>query len=346
MKVPNADTLRRSAASHLRNQGNVADAEILGRSQLEISQTAQRYSNTTVIGLYVTLRCHSSDLAVFREEGFFGEDVNSDVHARVKAALGAVLPVEFQIHEMSARAFLVEKDAHELTELEALIDAQQQLMIAVATGGPRIESRNDEYKARRAQIRTLLAGRSVRDPNQFDDLWAWYGRWKNGDLPTYQSRRDYVRGIYQSLRDSLHGDAALSTEPNSEPTGWTRVDRVVDQLIAKLPAAEKEEEFQTIGLLCREALISLAQAVYKPGVHKTSDGVEPSSTDANRMLDAYLSTEYAGQSNEALRRHAKAALVLANDLQHRRTATHRDASLCAEATRTVINIVAITSGRR
>jgi hypothetical protein len=64
------------------------------------------------------------------------------------------------------------------------------------------------------------------------------------------------------------------------------------------------------------------------------------------MLEGYLAVELGGQSNAEARKHARAALDLANWLQHRRTATLRDASLCAEATRTVVNIVAIVSGRR
>jgi len=64
------------------------------------------------------------------------------------------------------------------------------------------------------------------------------------------------------------------------------------------------------------------------------------------MLSAYFLAELPGEGNEAARRHAKAALDLANALQHRRTATFRDAAMCAEATTSVINLVAIISGRR
>jgi hypothetical protein len=39
-------------------------------------------------------------------------------------------------------------------------------------------------------------------------------------------------------------------------------------------------------------------------------------------------------------------LDLANALQHRRTATFRDAAMCVEATTTVINVIAIVAGRR
>jgi len=51
-------------------------------------------------------------------------------------------------------------------------------------------------------------------------------------------------------------------------------------------------------------------------------------------------------TTEAIRKHAKVSLTLANDLTHRRTAEFRDAAMCAEATNSVVNIIAIISGRR
>jgi hypothetical protein len=110
--------------------------------------------------------------------------------------------------------------------------------------------------------------------------------------------------------------------------------------------AETEEQFQAVGLLCREVLISVAQVVYDPRRHPSEDGVTPSETDAKRMLDGFIAVELPGGSNEGARRHARAALSLANDLQHHRTADYREAALCAEATISVVNIAAIISGRR
>ena len=131
-----------------------------------------------------------------------------------------------------------------------------------------------------------------------------------------------------------------------EPTGWARVDRGIEKVRNALEAASTEEDFQTVGLLCRETLISLAQAVFDPTLHTTLDGTDPSDTDAKRMLEAYIMTELAGGSNEEVRQHAKAALKLANSIQHRRTATFHDAALCAEATTSVVNLIAIVSGLR
>jgi hypothetical protein len=64
------------------------------------------------------------------------------------------------------------------------------------------------------------------------------------------------------------------------------------------------------------------------------------------MLEAYFAVELAGGANEEARRHARSALDFANAVQHRRTATFRDAALCVEATTTVVNVIAIVAGRR
>ena len=64
------------------------------------------------------------------------------------------------------------------------------------------------------------------------------------------------------------------------------------------------------------------------------------------MLDRYLAVELAGGSHSVARKHAKASLDLANELQHERTAAFRKAALCAEATASVVNIIAILSGIR
>lgn len=131
-----------------------------------------------------------------------------------------------------------------------------------------------------------------------------------------------------------------------EPTGWTKVDRQVQETRLRLETAETEEHYQTVGLLCREVLITVAQQVYNSERHKASDGIHPSDTDAKRMLESYFERELLGGANEEARKHAKAALQLAVALQHKRTANFQMAALCAEGTFSVINILAVLAGRR
>ncbi len=130
------------------------------------------------------------------------------------------------------------------------------------------------------------------------------------------------------------------------PTGWPKVDRQIGEVRLRLEDATSEEQFQAVGLLCREVLISVAQAIYDPAVHQSPDGVVPSDTDAKRQLEAVFNHELSGSSNAQGRAHARAAVDLATALQHKRTADARAAALCTEATLSVVNIAAILRGRR
>ena len=64
------------------------------------------------------------------------------------------------------------------------------------------------------------------------------------------------------------------------------------------------------------------------------------------MLENIFETELKGSANEEARAHAKAALRLTLALQHKRTADFQMAALCAEATVSVVNMLAVLAGRR
>lgn len=162
-----------------------------------------------------------------------------------------------------------------------------------------------------------------------NDGWQLYERENISGRPIFDARQ--INGRIEVLE---------------EPTGWPLVVRQANELRRRLQEAENEEQFQAVGLLCREALISVAQYIYDPEIYPAVDGVTPSKTDANRMLKAFIAVELKGGSNEEVRRHAKASLSLAIALQHNRTADFRTAAICAEATVSVINIVGILSKNR
>ncbi len=235
----------------------------------------------------------------------------------------------------------------DIEDLLQQLDRLRSIMIAVSTGGPRINDVNTDYKEDYFQLTKQLMARGLQNPVPYSDLWDWYGKWSSGDLPTYQSRRNYIRGLFEPLEARLRkGSLSRGTDVFLEPTGWPRVDRTLGEARTRLESALNEEQFQAVGLLCREALISLAQTVFEPDQHPPLDGVTVSNTDAKRMLDRYLAVEVAGKSNAIARKYAKVALDLANELQHQRTAAFRNAALCVEATASVVNIIAILSGVR
>lgn len=137
----------------------------------------------------------------------------------------------------------------------------------------------------------------------------------------------------------------LAVDQPFELTGWMRVDRGVAEIRKRINEASTEEQYQAVGLISRETIISLAQAVYDPEDHQSLDGVAPSGTDAKRMLEAFISYELRGSSDEAYRKYAKAALTLANDLTHRRSASIHEASICVIAVISLVNIIKVITNK-
>ncbi len=326
----------------LRHRNRNDLALLLRHAWLELDESTQYGSH--LFSTLTTARIHAPIQDYERLRSLCEDDQNE-----IFRALLEIQPPRDHSIEINNLEFVVDtsvpSDTHQ--DLIKEIEAQRGLMIAVATGGPRIQQVNAEYQQRRTTIDQMLRHLQIPDPNPFADLWGWYGKWSSGDLPSYQSRRQFISTIYTPLVDRLKRDTpSAASRIFPEPTGWAKVDRTVGEIRQRLARATTEEQFQAVGLLCREGLISLAQTVFDPAKHKILDDVNVSPTDAKRMLEAYLATEMAGGENKVARQHAKAALDLANELQHKRTATFRQAALCAEATASVINLIAIMSGQR
>lgn len=219
----------------------------------------------------------------------------------------------------------------------------REMMIDVATGGTQIQEVNDYYIARQVRLRRDLPAEASY-ANEHTDLWAWYHHWK-ANLGTYADRRQYVRALFAPSIEAM-ANRPTSHGVKRQPTGWERVDRALEKARAQYELAAVEEDFQTIGLLCREIIISLGQAVFDPQTHQTLDGVTASKTDANRMLESYVAHVFPGDSYKEVRAHHRASLALALNLQHRRTATKKLAALCLEATASTVAVISIIARDR
>ena len=229
-------------------------------------------------------------------------------------------------------------------ELLTTLATMRDLMVSVATGGERIDAVKDRFRQLHEAAASGLSLRGISAELPDDDLWAWHGRSTAGDLPTWSSRRTYVATLFRPLTTAVR-NGATSTRAY-EPTGWERVDRAIGAARVALARGVSAEDFQGVGLLCREAIISVAEVVWREGRHPTLDGVKPSSTDAKRRLDAFITVELAGNASEDARKHARSAFDLANALQHKRAADWRGAAMCVEAAASVASLMAIIDGRK
>ena len=328
----------------LRHRGSPALAKLLSRAfvDFEVSDTYGRFLNSyiTTVVIYAPISDCDRLRSLSREDDEQVLDAVLEIWPPEEDM--EITGVEYRIDPDSLKDF--SDDAEGILQQ---LDHLRNIMIAVSTGGPKINDVNRDYKARHLKLTRELAPHGFQNPIPYTDLWGWYGKWSSGDLPSYQSRRDYIRGLCKPLETRLcEGPSSRGADAFPEPTGWSRVDRTLGEARARLQSALNAEEFQTVGLLCRETLISLAETVFNPGKHPPLDQAKVSNTDAKRMLDRYLAVEVAGKSNATIRKHAKVALDLANELQHQRTAVFRNSALCVEATASVVNIIAILSGVR
>ncbi len=219
--------------------------------------------------------------------------------------------------------------------LRPLVDQELNLMTAVATGGTGIDFVNYEYTQQRAQIRELLEKLGLEDPNPYTDLWVWYGKWSR-DLPSYQSRRAYLRRLYAPLYAAMEGlqrERVGSELPGSEVTGWAAVDGQVAQLRRRLAVGKTSEDVQAVGLLCRDIIVTLADACHDQTVY---GNVGESAVD---RLNAAVDHIAPGEENQRLRKLLKATLDYANVVQHRRQGTLVEAGVVAEATVAAVNLM-------
>jgi hypothetical protein len=82
-----------------------------------------------------------------------------------------------------------EPDVTTIDGLVQELEAQSQLLISVATGGPRIDAVQGDYQRRRQRVVPALQRRGLEYPFPWPDLWQWYGHW-SANLGSYASRQD------------------------------------------------------------------------------------------------------------------------------------------------------------
>lgn len=223
------------------------------------------------------------------------------------------------------------------------IETIRNIMISVATGVSRIQTEENRYRSINTSVIERCNKVHIGYYNSFRSLWDWYEKWRT-EFPTYQQRRKYINSLFSPTIEAFEvAKETSSVEPLVKVDDWDRINRALVKIKKDSVAAKNEEDFQSIGLLCRELLISLAQAVYKPDLHGNVDdkGISIGKTDANRMLDNYITVKLKGGSNEELRSFAKNANKLANRLTHERSATKMDMMLTISATVAVINLIGV-----
>jgi hypothetical protein len=236
--------------------------------------------------------------------------------------------------------FSADEDLPDLSTLEGLIEeleAQAGLLISVATGGPRIDDVNDDYKERRQRLKPVLTRRGLSYPFPWPDLWQWYGYW-SANLGGYAARRTHIRSlITPTLEDLERQRSTLSiTDPKmSGPSSWADLDGRVAGLALEMSEAQTRDDLQDVGRRAREILIDCAEVLADPSL--VPEGTDPPKAgDAKQWLDLFLQEHGGGSGRDALRRLVRDAWDVAQKVTHGDNVDHVDAFAAAQATVLVV----------
>lgn len=230
-------------------------------------------------------------------------------------------------------------DPQTVDGLLELLDAQANQLVAVATGGPRIDDVNDKYKRRRRTMNAGLRGRGLSPPFPYEDLWAWHGHWSQ-HLPGYASRRAHVRDLAAPVRSALEATLAgvQVTDPGAAAAaGWAGLDTRVEGLISELTAAGTRDDRQDVGRRCREILIDAAKLLAEPTLVPIGSEA-PKAADAKGWLELFLAARATGRGHRELRAFVPAAWDLAQKVTHG-DVERVDAYAAAQATVLVVRVL-------
>src|SRR5712692_3053697 len=146
----------------LRHRGRRDLAELLQRAWLELDESNQYGSY--LFSTLTTARIHAPIEDYERLRTLSESD-----QTEVLKTLVEIHPPRERSIEITHVEFVVDTSPPPGGQEELIkeIEAQRSLMIAVATGGPRIQTVNAEYQDRRERLSAMLADLGISDPNPF-----------------------------------------------------------------------------------------------------------------------------------------------------------------------------------
>lgn len=152
----------------------------------------------------------------------------------------------------------------------------------------------------------------------------------------YYFGTDEVYSFHMGLMQRM---SASQEEYNPEDfvNGVTLGTEIAPQLFRKLKSvaalidtAKEIEDFQAIGVQCRETLIELGNYIYKPMMAKADE--QPQASNFKRKAELFIQFYLKGSDNSdyrsIIKKLTEATWDYANKITHSRSATHYEASTC------------------
>jgi hypothetical protein len=212
-----------------------------------------------------------------------------------------------------------------------------------------------EWQARDERVVHLEKVASERVFNRKHDVWDVHTdrrRWWVITSPTnlYSQEHfpslDYILSFHVGLMARVaSGETKVAAATTAERERFLTPWRRWEQASEALDVAEEAEDFQAIGMRCRECLIELVQGAADLSMLKPGEET-PKRADFIHWSEVIVRTVAHGSSAEELRgflrASAKATWQFVNWLTHSKNATRADAQIALESTGHVLSTVGST----
>jgi hypothetical protein len=215
------------------------------------------------------------------------------------------------------------------------------------SGGERLD--NVEIRDALRTLRAVLTRIGItfdppfRDHSTFRDHWIREGMAGSGG---YAARRGLLNDLFNDLHRQLEDleTQSLSSVLAAPVTaharlGWPAVDVELNELRRHFANARTPQDYRGVGNDCVHVTEALSRLVYDPAVHLRPGEEEPPVARTKQRLDRYIDDALPGLDNAPLRRLAKAAIEVAQQIKHSSDPTRTEAGIAADAVILLANML-------
>lgn len=228
----------------------------------------------------------------------------------------------------------------------ALLDLARDELHKSGTGGTPITTDNGMRLAIRALQRTSSrVGHEVTLP--FHDHKSWKRYWiARGATNNYTARRAILSELFDEhyatllhLQDQALDATLIEAVSARAVLGWPDVDTEISELRRLFRRATSPQDYAAVGLVCVRVTEAVGRQVYDHATLTPAGEPEPKLADTKTRLDRYVAARLPGSGNERLRRYARTAIELAQEIKHRKSPTRAEAGIAADAVIALANLL-------
>ena len=182
----------------------------------------------------------------------------------------------------------------------------------------------------------------------FRNFATFYSYWKKeGMSGSWAARREYLQHLFGPIEEAITSlQMRVFEDPLLDPvsplrrTGWSTVDREIQDLRRRFEAARSPQDYASVGTACIRVLEAVGDAGFDPVRHLAPGETAVPPRDRTKVrLGRIVQVELAGTDAEEIRGLVNASIVVAHHVKHRTTPNRREAGMAADAAILVANLL-------